>query len=77
MAITYDCKTCKPCEGCEWKDVKFYEEHTYCAICDPCGSRGDHCAYCGNSFVCQDIIVETENGPMHPDCAAKDGAGNQ
>ena len=78
MAITYDCKTRKPCEGCECKDVKLGKEpdsHTYCDICDPSGSRGVHCAFCGNSFVCGDEIIETSEGSMHSSCATKINEG--
>lgn len=61
--ITGDCKTCTPCEGCE-------AEKSLCEVCEPC-SKSEICPYCGNGFCQCDHIAETEDGPMHVDCASK------
>jgi hypothetical protein len=74
--ITKDCKTCSPCEGCDPSKIVLPMEYAEdsiepCDMCDPC-SRWEKCAYCGNGFCRCDSIEETEDGPMHPDCAEKD-----
>jgi hypothetical protein len=44
--------------------------------CDSCDHRTDdsctrpeRCAYCGNGLCYCDSMVDTEDGPMHRDCA--------
>lgn len=31
--------------------------------------RPEICAYCGNGFCYCDLMIDTEEGPMHYDCA--------
>lgn len=45
--------------------------------CDECNhneedscTRPEICAYCGNEFCYCDTMTETEDGPMHCDCAS-------
>lgn len=47
-----------PCESCEH-------------LQDDSCKRWEICAYCGNGFCYCDPIEETEEGPMHADCAKK------
>ncbi len=71
--ITGDCKTCTPCEGCEPEKLFRSQDMVEgkidpCDICDPCNSTF-RCSYCGNAFCRCDHALETEEGPMHVDCA--------
>ena len=38
---------------------------------DSC-TRPERCAYCGNGFCYCDSMVDTDDGPMHRDCAKLD-----
>jgi hypothetical protein len=66
--ITNNCTTCTPCEGCDPAKIVCEEGIKPCDICDPCNSN-QRCSYCGNHLCKCDPIVDTDDGPMHRDCA--------
>jgi hypothetical protein len=52
--------------------------------CDSCDHRTDdsctrpeRCAYCGNGLCYCDPMVDTEDGPMHRDCAKPEESTNE
>lgn len=66
--ITGDCETCKPCGDCKGDGPTPDWAESPCDICDPCTSL-QHCSYCGNGSCICDLMVETDEGIMHKDCA--------
>jgi len=62
------CPECNPCAGCN--PTLLPDGSDPCDICDPC-SASQKCAYCGNGFCRCDPVTDTEDGPMHIDCAKK------
>lgn len=75
--INGSCKTCTPCEGCNLTQIGLSEDMAVdearpCDMCDPCNSSME-CSSCGNAFCRCDIIIDTEDGLMHSDCARREG----
>jgi len=66
--ITGNCETCKPCGDCKGDGPTPDWVESPCDICNPCASL-QFCSYCGNGSCICDLMVGTDEGVMHKDCA--------